>query len=177
MLTPIAIKFFSASSIKGRENFPANMTYNDDCASSDSNKVQLFNNYFYSVFYVSDDMPTTESDLQSCSPTLRDIHFSDSDVLNLLTNLGVSKASGIDNFSPKMFKYCALPLLQVICHHFHISLMCSTIPQDWCTHCVIPVYKSGDKPSVCNYRPISLLCILSKVLERLVYNNIIEHLR
>jgi len=82
------------------------------------------------VFSVSDDMPTTESGLQPCSPTLRDIHFSDSDVLDLLTNLDVSKASGIDNFSPKMFKYCAraLPLLQVICHLFHISLIYSTIP-------------------------------------------------
>jgi len=43
--------------------------------------------------------------------TLRDIHFSDSDVLDLLTNLDVSKASGIDNFSPKIFKYCALPYI------------------------------------------------------------------
>jgi len=85
------------SSIKGRENFPVNMTYNDDYTSSDSDKAQLFNNYFYSVSSVSDNMPTTESDLQPCSPTLHDIHFSDSDVLNLLTNLDVSKASGIDN--------------------------------------------------------------------------------
>jgi len=122
-------------------------------------------------------MPTTESDLQPCSPTLHDIHFSDSDVLDLLTNLDVSKASGIDNFSPKIFKHCAPPLLQVICHLFHISLICSTIPQDWRTHCVIPVYKSGNKSSVCNYRPISLLCILSKVLERIVYNDTIEHVR
>ena len=75
----------------------------------------------------------------------------------------------------KFFKYCALPLLQVICHLFRTSLSCSTIPQDWRTHCVIPIYKSGDKTSVSNYRPISLLCILSKVMERLVYDNIIDH--
>jgi len=93
-----------------------------------------------SVFSESDDMPTIESDLQPCSPTLRDINFSDCDVLYLLTNLDVSKASGIDNFSPKIFKYCALSILQVICYLFHISLICSTIPQDWHTHCVIPVY-------------------------------------
>ena len=39
---------------------------------------------------------------------------------------------------------------------------------------MVPVYKSGDKSSVSNCRPISLLCILSKVLERIVYNNIIN---
>ena len=65
----------------------------------------------------------------------------------------------------------------MICHLFRTSLSCSTIPQDWRTHCVIPIYKSGDKISVSNYRPISLLCILSKVMERLVYNNIIDHVQ
>jgi len=42
---------------------------------------------------------------------------------------------------------------------------------------VVPVYKSGDKSSVCYYQPILLLYILSKVSERLVYNNIIDYLK
>jgi len=40
---------------------------------------------------------------------------------------------------------------------------------------VVPIFKSAEKSSVCNYRPISLLCILSKVLERIVYNSMIKH--
>jgi len=107
--------------------------------------------------------------------TLHDIEVSHSDVFDILTSLDVSKTSGIDNISPKIFKYYAAPLLLVICHLFSVSLKNSSIPQEWRTHCVIPVYKTGDKSSVCNYRPISLLCILSKVLERIVYNNIFKH--
>ena len=38
------------SSIKGRESFPAKMYYNDEYASTDLGKAQLFNKYFYSVF-------------------------------------------------------------------------------------------------------------------------------
>jgi len=77
--------------------------------------------------------------------------------LQLLTS--VKHVLGIltTQFSPKIFKYCAIPLLQVVFHLFCTSLSHSSIPQDWQTHCVIPVYKSGDKTSVSNYRPISLL--------------------
>ena len=48
-------------------------------------------------------------------------------------------------------------------------------PAEWCLHCIIPIFKSGDKSLVQNYRPISLLCSIFKVLERPIYNNIIDH--
>ena len=39
-----------------------------------------------------------------------------------------------------------------------------------------PIFKSGDKSLVNNYHPISLLCVLSKVLERIVYNQVMDHI-
>jgi len=42
------------------------------------------------------------------------------------------------------------------------------IPTQWKDHCIIPVFKSADKTSVSNCRPISLLYILSELLERIV---------
>ena len=48
------------------------------------------------------------------------------------------------------------------------------VPSDWKRHNIIPVFKSGDKSTVKNYRPISLLCNVSKVLERLLYNRILD---
>ena len=48
-----------------------------------------------------------------------------------------------------------------------------TIPREWCTHYIIPIYKSGEKSMLNNYRPISLLCSISKITEGLVYNQII----
>ena len=42
------------------------------------------------------------------------------------------------------------------------------------THCIIPIHKSGDKTHIKIYRPISFLCIVSKVLERIVYNRIMN---
>ena len=40
---------------------------------------------------------------------------------------------------------------------------------------IVPVYKSGDRSDVRNYRPVSLLCTVSKVPEKLIYDQIIEH--
>ena len=48
------------------------------------------------------------------------------------------------------------------------------LPAEWKVHRITPVYKAGDRSLIKNYRPISLLCSLSKVLEKLVFNNIIE---
>ena len=55
----------------------------------------MFNNHFYSVFSTSDDSSVTDIDHQSSFPTLNEIHFSDSDALDLLTTLDVSKPCGI----------------------------------------------------------------------------------
>ena len=59
-------------------------------------------------------------------------------------------------------------------HLFSFSLRNQCIPSIWKVHNISPVFKSGDKHSVTNYRPISLLCSISKVLERLIYDKIID---
>ena len=59
-------------------------------------------------------------------------------------------------------------------HLFSLSLSQNYLPIEWRTHLVKPIFKSGDKTSVKNYRPISLLPIVSKVLEKIIYNNIVD---
>ena len=59
---------------------------------------------------------------------------------------------------------------------FLLSLKKHTLPTDWCTHLITPVYKSGNKTSTNNYRPISLLCNTSKALEQLIYDKIYSHI-
>ena len=48
------------------------------------------------------------------------------------------------------------------------------LPSEWQIHCIIPIFKAGNKNSVSNYRPISLLCIVSKVFECIIYNKVIN---
>ena len=112
------------------------MCYNDECVSTDIDKAQLFNKYVYSVFS-SSHAPISIPESQPSNQTFNDISSQTLTVFQLLTSLDVSKACGIDNLSPEVFKHCVVPLLQIIFHLFYTS----TIPRDWHTHCVVPIHK------------------------------------
>ena len=92
-------------------------------------------------------------------------------VLKALRSLDVSKAMGCDGICSGLLKHCAMALYQPLYHLFTLSLSPHYLPLEWRTHLIKPFFKSGDKSLITNYRPISLLCIVSKVLEKLVYDN------
>ena len=108
------------------------------------------------------------------STTLSDICISELDVFRVLSSLDVTKAKGCDGISPKLLKNCALSLYQPLHHLFSLSLSQKYLPLEWRTHLIKPIFKSGDKSSIRNYRPISLLSVVSKVLEKLVFNSIVD---
>ena len=163
------IKEFSKS-----HNLPPELHNDSITANTDLDKAELFNQYFHSIFSQSNfNLPDT-SNLPVPGKCLGSIHFTVQEVLEALNNLDPNKASGIDNIPPTVLKHCAFALAIPIHHLFMTSITSGTIPSEWKLHKITAVPKSGDKTSVKNYRPISLLCITSKVLERLIYDKIIN---
>ena len=116
-------------------------------------------------------------DLERPSSYLSEVSFSELDVICALRSLDPSKAMGYDRIGPKPLKNCALALYQPLHHLFSLTLSQNYLPSEWRTHLMKPLFKSGDRNSVRNYWPISLLCVLSKVLERLVYDGIVDFIR
>ena len=114
-------------------------------------------------------MNTITSDVELLQP----FDISELDVYNAVINLDPSKALGIDGISPKVLKYCGESLVQPLCHLYNLSLTTSVIPTEWKIHRIIPIFKSGNRSLISNYRPISLLCNVSKVLEQIIFNNTI----
>ena len=94
------------------------------------------------------------------------------DVFHALRSL--DKAMGCDGISPKLLRTCALALYQPLYHIFSLSLYQGYLPIEWRTHLIKPIFKYGDKTYVRNYRPISLLRVISKVLEKLIYNCVVD---
>ena len=58
----------------------------------------------------------------------------------------------------------ALPLKLI----FDMSIKTKTLPKDWRSGNISPIYKKGKKCYVNNYRPVSLTCILCKILESII---------
>ena len=91
-------------------------------------------------------------------------------------DINTLKSSGIDEIASKLCKDAFLVLQDHITHLFNCSLRKGIFPNDWKTAKVIPLFKGGDKESVNNYRPVSLLPLPGKILEKIVHIKISKFL-
>ena len=140
-------------------------------------KCELFNRFFNSVFIQNQSSVPNLHMMPVPNAQMDHIAISEADVWSILCSLDPHKAEGPDKISPRLLKECATPLTPPLTVLFNQCLTSASIPLEWKVHQITPVYKSGDRSSVTNYRPISLLCIASKVLERLIYNKIIDFIQ
>ena len=75
-----------------------------------------------------------------------------------------------------MLKDAALVLTKPLTFIINLSLETGVVPSEWKVAKVIPLYKSGSQAEIDNYRPISILPTLSKILEKIVYKQLMAHL-
>ncbi|KAF4531149.1 hypothetical protein B566_EDAN019185, partial [Ephemera danica] len=97
-------------------------------------------------------------------------------LLKKLSHLDVNKSIGPDGIHPLFLKTCALELATPLHALFQQSLDTGVVPTAWKHAAVTAIYKGGDRSKACNYRPIALLSIVSKVLESLIDDHLRNHL-
>ena len=91
-------------------------------------------------------------------------------LFNILKNVEVTKAAGIDQISGKFLKDGARILAKPISELCNLSMALGNFPDAYKIVKVKPLFKKGSKTDPSNYRPISLLPLSSKVVERVVLN-------
>ena len=104
------------------------------------------------------------------------VETSEAEVKALLRNLDENKAVGPDCISPRLLQKCAEELALPLAAVFNNSFRSSTWPAMWKVSSVVPIHKKNEKNNAKNYRPVSLLPVLSKVAETIVASRISQHL-
>ena len=97
-------------------------------------------------------------------------------VRKVIMNLNLSKASGPDCIPVVVLKNCEPELSYILAELFNKCLKVSCFPDCWKVSSVVPVFKNvGERSTAKNYRPVSLLSVVSKIFEKLVNNRIVDH--
>ena len=93
-------------------------------------------------------------------------------VLRELKRLKKNKSSGIDELPPRLLKDCQEHIIKPLHHIINLSIKSKTIPSVWKIAKIIPTHKKGSLDDPKNYRPISILPVLSKILERAIHEQL-----
>ena len=98
-------------------------------------------------------------------------------VKKAITNLDSSKPSGPVCILVVVLKNCEPEISYKLAEFFNICAKESRFPDCWKVSSLVPVFMNVWERSMAkNYRPVSLLSVISKVFEKLVYNRLVDHL-
>ncbi|KAG7312982.1 hypothetical protein JYU34_000054 [Plutella xylostella] len=98
------------------------------------------------------------------------------EVEKIIMSLKDDCAVGWDNISNKILKKFKHILIPPLTYIFQLCLSSGVFPKCLKKAVVVPIHKSGDKTEVTNYRPISLLPAVSKILEKIINNRLMQFL-
>jgi retron-type reverse transcriptase len=100
---------------------------------------------------------------------------SEQQVLNAINKLKNKSSSGLDQITSHVLKAGGEVLAVPLCYIINTSIISGKFPGRWKMAKLIPLHKKGDTEKVNNYRPVANLCVISKVLEMVVHNQISSH--
>ena len=82
-------------------------------------------------------------------------------------------AQGPDGIHGCVLKYCSKSLCRPLSIMFKLSYNTGILPSEWKSANIVPVHKKGDKDLVHNYRPISLISLTAKIMERIIQEELL----
>ena len=149
--------------------------HNGSYISDSSDKAKLLNDFFVSQTSLDDSTATLPNTDLPANNTLHNIIITEEEVRSVLQTLKLGKSSGPDNINNRILKEIAYPISKPLCDLFNYSLSHGIFPDVWKQANVSPLYKKDDPPLVCNYRPISLLSSIGKVMEKIIHKHMFNY--
>ena len=146
-------------------------------ATTDDEKAEILNNQFTSVFTDEDLSNVPEFTPHPCTSYLEKFEINKTSVQKKLSKLRTDKSCGPDDVHPFILNHLAdimaIPLTLI----FNNSIKSGIVPEIWKEGIVSALYKKGKKSQASNYRAITLTSIVCKILEKLIVEQIIKHLK
>ena len=150
----------------------------EDVMVTDKLEIALnFNNFYVNIGKnLSNDIPTNSGDpLLYIKTQVPDSIFLESvdeaEIISICKNMK-DCSSGWDQILPRVVKSTYQNFMVPITHVMNLSIINGVVPNELKVAKVVPIYKSGDRRLINNYRPVSVLPCFSKILEKLMYNRI-----
>ena len=140
------------------------------------------NNYFVTkVLKIQENLPIQTNDpLETLKKVMKNKNtvfsfeaVSPDTVREIISGLKNSKSSGIDYIDTYIVKLIVDEILPAVTHIVNLSIQNAVFPSLYKAAKVIPLHKKDDPLEAKNYRPVAILCILSKVIERAVFLQIV----
>jgi Reverse transcriptase (RNA-dependent DNA polymerase) len=149
-----------------------------------SEMANVFNKFFSGVgTKISNSVEATNAnfnDYLNENPNTIPLEFgqlSQAEFISIINKLESKSSTDINGISNKMLKFFKFELATPLLHLFNLSLRTGIFPDKLKTSRTVPIFKSGDPLQCDNYRPISLLSSISKVLEKAVACRLVNHLK
>jgi hypothetical protein len=114
------------------------------------------------------DSPRTHSSRHTPYLSAQFKYTSTSEIGNIIKALKPKDAKGYDDIPIKDLKWCAPFISSPMNYIFNKSIQKGTFPSRLKYSTIIPIYKSGDKLNMSNFRPISILICFSKIFEKII---------
>lgn len=153
--------------------YPTTMIYDNNSSNNIHETCNLFASYFQTIFTSHNNI-----DVQSFQPILGNlkIEISEEDVTSSILELKDNPSCIFPDSVPSLFfKKCVQYLARPITILFNACLKEGTFIDSWKHCCVVPIFKSGDKTNVLNYRPIVKQCALSKIFDKILKIKLFDH--
>ena len=97
-------------------------------------------------------------------------------VEKIISSLSNSSAFGLDQIDTSIVKLVKSEIVPAITHIINLSITTRKFPTTWKKTKVVPLHKKEDQLNPKNYRPVAIVPILSKILERVIFNQMVQYL-
>ena len=139
-------------------------------------KAEILVSQFKSVFTQEGDNSSLPDTSKRAKESIPHLYITSEGVEKLLRGINPSKAQGPDRIPNLVLKTCAVQLAPGLATIFQRSVDAGTLPSDWRSANIAPVFKKGDVHLAENYRPVSLTCVTCKLLEHIICKHMLDHL-